>query len=103
MAIYCEALLKMLQDTAVLCDLDTAKTEALMAWVSTAMETHTQNTSRLRQTLMNGLKDFDWIMNDPKTRDAFLCVFLTVTPGINSAYIIHKPGKPTKAVVQIRR
>ena len=100
---YCAVLLRTLQERAELSGLDTAKTEALLDWASTEMANHSQNISRLRQTLMSGLKDFDWIMNDPPMRDSILCAFLLAQPNIGRAVVITKPGKPLQVKAWNRR
>lgn len=100
---YSERLLKQLQRQGERFGLDTAKMEELTAWVSTATATHSQNICQLRLTLMRGLKDFDWITNDPEVEDAMLCGMLQAEAGVRYAAIVRRPRKPAKVIAYLGR
>ena len=100
---YSQALLNQLQKAVAQSGLGTAETEALMHWVYTETETHSQNISQLRQTLMNGLREFDWITNDQVVADSVYAAFLQAMSGVRYAAVIRKPGNPAKVIAYLGR
>ena len=91
-----------LQSTMARYDLDTVEMEELIAWGSTAMESHSPNSSQGIKMLMAGLKSLSAIMSDDEVFKAGWVAILQSRRDVRFAAVIDRPGKPQKIVVYLR-
>lgn len=100
---YLQALSPQLQKAMELSGLDTVETEALTAWASTVMESHSPSSGLARRMLMSGLRESSSTMNDDAVHDAVLGAMMQAMTGVRYGVVIKRPGKPAKARVYIGR
>ncbi len=100
---YSQALSRQLQRVTERYGLDTAETDALTAWVSTAMESNSQNISELMATLTIGSKEFELTLNRGGLHLAIIVAVMQAMSGVRYAAVIDRPGKPMRVIAYTRR
>lgn len=100
---YSVALSKQLQRTAEQFGLDTAETEELTQWGSTATVTLSQSISEVLTTLMNGWKDLNLITNKPGLEDQVLADLIQSRSNVRYAVVIRRPKKPVSVIAYLGR
>ena len=92
---YLEQLLEQLPLTAVLCGLDTQKTEELTAWVFTEMVSRSLNTALEPEMLRTGLQAYSKTIHDKDSERVLIAAAIQAAPGARYASVVRKRNGST--------